>query len=94
MKKTKPLDSFHNIVTIKNSFDHGEERKILAFCKTEDQVKEALDEGAALAGGSDIIKLILVMDIWQMKISFLTILLPGVVLQVEQSQHIKIHFYS
>ncbi|XP_058795094.1 large ribosomal subunit protein uL1m isoform X2 [Phymastichus coffea] len=59
VKKTKPVETFHSIVPVRHNFDHGEVRQILVFCKTENEVKEVLDNGAALAGGSDIIKLIM-----------------------------------
>ncbi|OXU26714.1 hypothetical protein TSAR_007310, partial [Trichomalopsis sarcophagae] len=59
VKKTKPVGTFNKIVPVKHNFDHGEERRLLAFCKTEEDVAAALDAGAVLAGGSDIIKLIL-----------------------------------
>lgn len=62
IKKTKPVGSFNKIVSVKHKFDHGEERSLLAFCKAEADVTAALDAGATLAGGSDIIKLILVID--------------------------------
>ncbi|KAL7295287.1 hypothetical protein TKK_0011422 [Trichogramma kaykai] len=56
--KNKTLDAFHKMVTMKHLFDHGEERNILVFCKKDEQIKAALEGGAALAGGVDIIKLI------------------------------------
>ncbi|XP_001605669.5 39S ribosomal protein L1, mitochondrial [Nasonia vitripennis] len=59
VKKTKPVGTFNKIVPVKHHFDHGEERRLLAFCKAEEDVAAALDAGAVLAGGSDIIKLIL-----------------------------------
>lgn len=46
---------------MKHSFDHGEDRKILVFAKSEEDIKDALDTGAALAGGADIVKLIVVI---------------------------------
>ena len=55
------METFSRIVNMKNTFDHGEERSILVFCKEEELVKDALDGGAALAGGSDIIKMIIVI---------------------------------
>lgn len=36
-------------------YKHGEDRSILAFCKTKEQVDEALVAGASLAGCSEII---------------------------------------
>lgn len=60
VKKTKPVETFSKLVPIAHKFDQGIERKILAFCKTKEQIDEALEAGAALAGGSDIIKLITV----------------------------------
>ncbi|XP_014216111.1 uncharacterized protein LOC106644922 [Copidosoma floridanum] len=58
VKKNKPVEAFHKIVPVTHTFDHGEDRKILVFCKTEEQVAEALAAGAALAGGEDVVKLI------------------------------------
>lgn len=37
-------------------FDHGEERTILAFAKDSDLQKTAIEAGAALAGGTELIK--------------------------------------
>lgn len=55
-KKTKFHSNFTGLVPVKYTFKHGEERSILAFCKTIDQINEVTDAGATLAGGADIIK--------------------------------------
>ncbi|KAJ8668586.1 hypothetical protein QAD02_010249 [Eretmocerus hayati] len=56
---TKPVEPFQKILRLPHKFDHGEQRKVAAFCKTETDVKDALDAGATLAGGTDIIKMML-----------------------------------
>ncbi|RZB39391.1 mitochondrial ribosomal protein L1, partial [Asbolus verrucosus] len=55
-KKTRFVDDFNQVVAIPHKFDHGEERAIIAFSKTAEAQKEALDAGAQLAGGVDLIK--------------------------------------
>lgn len=37
-------------------FDHGDERNVLAFCKSMENQKIALDAGAQVSGGVDLIK--------------------------------------
>lgn len=49
------------MISVRHPFKHGEARNVLVFCKDENHIKDALDGGAALAGGSDIVKLIVVM---------------------------------
>lgn len=44
------------MVHIPNNFDHGEERSVIAFCKSIENQKIALDAGAQKAGGLDLIK--------------------------------------
>lgn len=55
-KSTKFVDNFTRIVSIPYKFDHGEERSIIAFSKTQSAQKDALNAGAHLAGGVDLIK--------------------------------------
>lgn len=55
-KVTRFIDDFTRIVPISYKFDHGEERSIIAFSKTGECQKEAIDGGAQLAGGVDLIK--------------------------------------
>ncbi|XP_044262259.1 39S ribosomal protein L1, mitochondrial [Tribolium madens] len=55
-KATRFVEDFTRIVSIPFKFDHGEERSIIAFAKTPPALKEALDAGAQLAGGVDLIK--------------------------------------
>ncbi|GAB0096507.1 Ribosomal protein L1, mitochondrial [Sergentomyia squamirostris] len=55
-KKTRFLDNFHRIVKIDHKFDMGADRQILVFTKSKESAQEAMDAGAALAGGSEIIK--------------------------------------
>lgn len=39
-----------------HAFKQDVDRSILAFCKTPEQKKEALEAGAALVGGIDVIR--------------------------------------
>ncbi|EEZ97527.1 mitochondrial ribosomal protein L1 [Tribolium castaneum] len=55
-KATRFVDDFTRIVPIPFKFEHGEERPIIAFAKTGSAQKEALNAGAQLAGGVDLIK--------------------------------------
>lgn len=54
-KKDKYIDNFSGVVAIPHTFDHGEERSILAFTKDVDVQKEIREAGAALVGGSLIL---------------------------------------
>lgn len=49
------MDSFHRIVNIPHPFGNYEDRTVLAFCKTPEQTEEAIEAGADIAGGSEII---------------------------------------
>jgi ribosomal protein L1 len=55
-KKTRFVENFNRIAAIPFKFDHGEERTIVAFSKDVAVQKEALDAGAELAGGVELIK--------------------------------------
>ncbi|XP_071442972.1 large ribosomal subunit protein uL1m [Hetaerina americana] len=55
-KKTKFVEKFTRMVAIPEPFNHGEERKIVAFCKTPELQRVALNTGAVVAGGSELIK--------------------------------------
>lgn len=55
-KKTKVVGSFTQIVGMPHLFDHGERRKILAFCKSPEMQEVAKNAGAECAGGKDLIK--------------------------------------
>jgi large subunit ribosomal protein L1 len=55
-KATRFLDNFQRMAMIPHGFDHGEDRKIIAFVKGQDLIKEATDAGAALVGGVELIK--------------------------------------
>ncbi|XP_014469238.1 PREDICTED: 39S ribosomal protein L1, mitochondrial [Dinoponera quadriceps] len=56
MKKTKFVDNFTKIACIPNGFEHGQVRKILAFCKSPETQDIAKNAGAHLYGGKDLIK--------------------------------------
>lgn len=53
--QTKFYESFSNVVAVKYPYPHKEDRSVLAFCKLREQIDEALDAGAARAGGTEII---------------------------------------
>ncbi|KAG7190964.1 hypothetical protein KM043_007015 [Ampulex compressa] len=55
-KKTKIMHEFSHLVRIPHTFDHGEEREIVAFCKTPEDQKAAREAGATFVGGRDLIK--------------------------------------
>jgi len=55
-KKTRFVDNFKRYAPITHKYDHGEIRTIIVFAKNEDSQKEALDAGAQLAGGVNLIK--------------------------------------
>lgn len=55
-KKTKFVDTFTKIAYLAHSFDHGQSRKILAFCKTPEVQEVARTAGAMYAGGKELIK--------------------------------------
>jgi large subunit ribosomal protein L1 len=55
-KKTRFVENFNRIAAVPFKFEHGEERTIVAFSKDVAVQKEALDAGAELAGGVELIK--------------------------------------
>ncbi|CAH2008224.1 unnamed protein product [Acanthoscelides obtectus] len=55
-KKTRFLDNFTRIVATPHRFDHGEERAVIAFCKDPDLQQSAVEAGAQLSGGVELIK--------------------------------------
>ena len=55
-KVTRFVEDFSRIAAIPHKFEHGDERAIIAFSKTASVRQEALDAGAQLAGGVDLIK--------------------------------------
>ncbi|KAI5644500.1 ribosomal protein l1p/L10e family domain-containing protein [Phthorimaea operculella] len=56
VKKNRVVDNFTKLSLLPHFFPRDEERTILAFCKGAELIKEAVDAGAATAGGSDVIK--------------------------------------
>lgn len=55
-KKTRFVDNFSRISLTPHKFDHGEERTVLFFGKSQEVVQEAQNAGATLAGGTELIK--------------------------------------
>ncbi|KAK9876403.1 hypothetical protein WA026_012714 [Henosepilachna vigintioctopunctata] len=55
-KKTKFIENFNRICAVQHKFDHGEERKIIAFAKDIDSQQLAIRAGAQLTGGVELIK--------------------------------------
>lgn len=55
-KKNKYLENIHSIAGIPHKFEHGEERKILAFTKDTQALDEIRKAGAELAGSAELIK--------------------------------------
>lgn len=55
-KKTKFVDTFTKIACLPHSFDHGQSRKILAFCKAPETQDIAREAGALSVGGKELIK--------------------------------------
>ncbi|XP_012541479.1 39S ribosomal protein L1, mitochondrial [Monomorium pharaonis] len=58
VKKTKFVGAFTRIACVPHAFDHGQNRRILAFCKTSEMEDIARDAGAHFTGGKQLIKLI------------------------------------
>lgn len=54
--QTRFVENFTRIVAVPHKFDHGEERHVIAFCKTVENQKIATDAGAQLSGGAELIK--------------------------------------
>ncbi|XP_055905393.1 39S ribosomal protein L1, mitochondrial [Eupeodes corollae] len=55
-KANRFVDNFNRMAMIPHKFDHGDERKILAFTKENDLIAEARQAGASLVGGVELIK--------------------------------------
>ncbi|XP_063227200.1 large ribosomal subunit protein uL1m [Bacillus rossius redtenbacheri] len=55
-KKTKQVDSLRRLVQIPHPFNPDEARSVIAFCKDAQAQKEALEAGASVVGGSDLIR--------------------------------------
>lgn len=55
-KATRFVDNFQRMALIKNKFDHGEDRSILALAKGQENLKAASDAGATLVGGPELVK--------------------------------------
>lgn len=55
-KKTRFVENFSRIALTPHKFDHGEERTVLFFGKSQEVVQEAQNAGATLAGGVELIK--------------------------------------
>jgi len=60
-KKNKFVDKYHKIIELPHSYDHGEDRTILAFCQSTEMMEEARNAGAMLVGGKEVIKSIEVL---------------------------------
>lgn len=54
-KKTKFVENFTRVAGIPYPFDHGEDRSVIVFAKTQEEQKMALEAGATLAGGPELI---------------------------------------
>jgi len=50
------VDAFTRIACLPHTFAHGQNRKVLAFCKTLEMENIAQDAGAHFAGGKQLIK--------------------------------------
>lgn len=55
-KPTRFVDNFLRMAPIKYKFEHGQERKILVFTKGQESIDAAINAGATLAGGADLVK--------------------------------------
>ncbi|XP_055850966.1 39S ribosomal protein L1, mitochondrial [Episyrphus balteatus] len=55
-KANRFVDNFNRMAMIPHKFDHGDERKILAFTKENHLIAEARQAGASLVGGVELIK--------------------------------------
>lgn len=60
-KKNRFLDNFSRILLLPHRFDYQPIRKVMAFCKTQETQDEALNGGADVVGGLDLIKRIQVV---------------------------------
>lgn len=55
-KKVKYIDPWTHIVQVDHTFDHGDDRSIIAFCKEHELQTQMEEMGVALVGGVDTIK--------------------------------------
>lgn len=55
-KKNKYVEQFRKVVRLPHLFEFHDPKIILAICKTQEEKQIALETGATMAGGSDIIK--------------------------------------
>lgn len=55
-KPNKYVEKFTRTAMIPHGFDHGENRAILVFCKSPTEKEAAINAGATLVGGLEIIK--------------------------------------
>ncbi|KAJ8867005.1 hypothetical protein PR048_032867 [Dryococelus australis] len=55
-KKTKFVDNVKRLVQIPHPFNPDDTRSVIAFCKDAQVQKDALQAGAAVVGGSDLIR--------------------------------------
>jgi len=74
VKKTKFVDAFTRIICLPHMFDHGQDRKILAFCKSSEMEDIARNAGAQYAGGKQLIKQIQVR--YYCFLQYITIVCP------------------
>ncbi|XP_063827254.1 large ribosomal subunit protein uL1m [Ostrinia nubilalis] len=56
VKKNRYIDSYTRLSLLPHAFPRDEERTILAFCKGQEIIKEALDAGATTAGSTELVK--------------------------------------
>ena len=59
-KKTRFLDNFTRILLLPHSYNRLAVKKVVAFCKTEEDLKMAVESGAEMAGGVELIKRVMV----------------------------------
>lgn len=55
-KGTRMVENFHRTAAIKNKFEHGEERTVLVLAKGQEFNEIGRNAGAALVGGSELVK--------------------------------------
>lgn len=55
-KTTRFVENFQRMAMIQHKFDHGEERKIIAFAKGQELLQAASQAGATLVGGPELVK--------------------------------------
>ena len=54
-RPSRPVTKFARLVTAPHTYDHGENRSVLVFCKTPELQEEAKKAGATLVGGPELI---------------------------------------